>query len=121
MRLSLSLALGYFKGVGVTVRCSRRSNCSRWAFSELEGLLEYKTELGGVRVVVVDPKNTSGMCPSCHYVDDGNRSTRSVLGRLFCGYTAPADYAGALSVAVKAVVSQLVAAPPCVGAASSHP
>jgi len=121
---SSAIALENLKGIrgrGITVRRSERSRHSKWAFSELRKFIEYKAKLRGVPVIVVDPRNTSRECPLCHYTDKGNRPTRDVFRCLSCGYTAPADYVGALNIRARAAVSQPIVAPLVLkGAASSE-
>jgi putative transposase len=117
------IALEDLKGIRkrITVGRSERSRHSKWAFSELRRFIEYKAKLRGVPVIVVDPKNTSRECPLCHYTDKGNRPTRDVFRCLSCGYTAPADYVGALNIRARAAVSQPIVAPLVLkGAASSE-
>ena len=118
---SSAIALEDLKGIRgrVTFRRRERSRHSKWAFSELRGFIEYKAKLRGVPVIVVDPKNTSRECPLCHYTDEGNRPSRDVFRCLSCGYTAPADYVGALNIRARAAVSQPIVAPLFLGAASS--
>ena len=53
----------------------------------------------GVPIFVVDPKNTSRQCPNpeCQYIDKRNRrKTRDLFQCLQCGFTAMADYVGAI-------------------------
>jgi len=119
---SSAIALEDLKGIrgrGITVGRSERSRHSKWAFSELRRFIEYKARLRGVPVIVVDPRNTSRECPLCHYTDKGNRPSRDVFRCLSCGYTAPADYVGALNIRARAAVSQPIVAPLSLGAASS--
>jgi len=119
---SSAIALEDLKGIRgrITVGRSERSRHSKWAFSELRKFIEYKARLRGVPVIVVDPKNTSRECPLCHYTDKGNRPSRDVFRCLSCGYTAPADYVGALNIRARAAVSQPIVAPLSLGAASSE-
>jgi putative transposase len=116
------IALEDLKGIRkrITVGRSGRSRHSKWAFGELRRFIDYKARLRGVPVIAVDPKNTSRECPLCHYTDRGNRPTRDVFRCLSCGYTAPADYVGALNIRARAAVSQPIVAPLSLGAASSE-
>jgi len=119
---SSAIALEDLKGIRkrTTVRRSQRSRYSKWAFSELGRFIEYKATLKGVPVVLVEPKNTSRECPICHYIDKRNRSSRDVFRCLSCGYTAPADYVGALNIRARAAINQPIVAPLLLGAASSE-
>jgi putative transposase len=119
---SSAIALEDLKGIRkrITVRRNQRSRYSKWAFSELRRFIEYKATLKGVPVVLVEPKDTSRECPICHYTDKRNRATRDVFRCLSCGYTAPADYVGALNIRARAVASQPIVAPILLGAASPH-
>jgi IS605 OrfB family transposase len=69
----------------------------KWAFRELQRLLEYKATLRGVRVVYVMPHYTSQECSRCH-----NRTTRRDRGFFecgTCGHTLNADLNGARNIA----------------------
>ena len=60
--------------------------------------IEYKAKVLGV-LIFVDPKNTSRQCPNpeCQYIDKRNRrKTRDLFQCLQCGFTAMADYVGAI-------------------------
>jgi putative transposase len=38
---------------------------NRWGFRRFQGILEYKARVAGLRVVYVDPRGTSSLCPIC--------------------------------------------------------
>jgi putative transposase len=48
--------------------------------------------------VLVDPKKPSRTCPKCLVTMKTNRQTRDLFRCVNCGWTAPADYVGALNI-----------------------
>ena len=94
-----------------TVRRSQRDRHSKWAFRELRGFVEYKAVRAGVPTVLVNPRNTSRTCPKCLLTAKENRPTRDLFRCVGCGYTAPADYVGALNVRSGAAFSLPIVAP----------
>lgn len=44
---------------------------SSWSYCQLKGMIEYKAEERGVKVIYVDPRNTSKTCSKCKQI--GNR------------------------------------------------
>ncbi|MCB7078789.1 transposase, partial [Caldibacillus thermoamylovorans] len=47
-----------------------------WAFYQFRQMLEYKAQLNGQKVIVVDPKYTSQTCPKCGHVEKANRNKK---------------------------------------------
>ena len=90
----------------VTVRRRQRARQSNWSFHDLRQKMTYKAALAGVRIVVVDPRNTSRTCPECGCVDQANRKTQSTFSCIQCGYAAPADTVAAVNIAARAAVNQ---------------
>ena len=88
----------------VTVRRNQRDRYSKWAFGQLRNFVEYKAKRKGVPLFVVNSKNTSRQCPSCGYIDKGNRKTRNWFECLNCGYREMADYVGALNIRNRAAI-----------------
>jgi putative transposase len=74
-----------------TVRAKDRARHSGWAFLQLRSFVEYKAQLAGVPVVLVDPRNTSRTCNVCGHCEAGNRTTRDDFVCKHCGHSAPAD------------------------------
>src|SRR6266545_3979180 len=60
-------------------RKKQRDRMSKWAFAELRGYIEYKAALAGVKVIPVDPRDTSKRCPECNHVSKKNRIRRDVF------------------------------------------
>ena len=84
---------------------------SGWAFFQLRAFLSYKAAIAGVKLVAVDPHNTSRTCPACGYIDKANRKSQSEFVCKSCGFAANADLVGATNIARRADVSRpLVAA-----------
>jgi transposase len=78
----------------------------------LRQYVAYKAQAAGVRVVYVDPRHTSRTCSACGYRDKRNRAGQAHFRCLQCGFTANADYNGALNIAHKAAVNRPIVLPP---------
>jgi IS605 OrfB family transposase len=48
-----------------------RSRVGKWSFNQLRNYIQYKANLAGIPVVLIDPRYTSKTCHVCHHV--GNR------------------------------------------------
>src|SRR5262245_1223821 len=90
----------------VTVRREQRRVRHSWAFRQLRMCISYKATQAGVRVVAVDPRNTSRRCAVCGYCDKGNRRDQAHFRCLSCGHTAAADTNAAVNIARVAEVNQ---------------
>jgi putative transposase len=98
-----------------TVRRSQRAMHSGWAFFQLRAFLSYKAATAGVKLVVVDPRNTSRTCPACGYIDKANRKSQSEFACKSCGFAANADLVGATNIARRAAVMQPIVSGYCGG------
>ena len=65
---------------------------------ELRRQLEYKTQWRGGLLVAVPPQNTSRKCPECQHTAAENRKRQATFVCVECGYSAPADYVGAVNI-----------------------
>ncbi|MFB8793131.1 MAG: transposase [Microcoleus sp.] len=79
----------------------RRSNS--WAFYQLRIFLEYKAIQAGVKLVKVNPADTSQMCHKCNHIHPvRGKSYRS--GKSFksghCGWHGDSDLNGAMNISV---------------------
>ncbi|HEX9371727.1 MAG TPA: transposase [Roseiflexaceae bacterium] len=103
-----ALALEDLKGVRerVTVRRKQRRARHSWAFRQLRTFIGYKAQLSGVRVVPVNPRNTSRTCVVCGCCDKRNRRSQAEFCCIECGYSAPADTNAAVNIARVAAVNQ---------------
>jgi len=77
---------------------------SFWSPAMLRELVEYKAEEVGIKIIDVNPKNTSRRCPKCEYTDKNNRSkTERKFVCLKCGYQNNDDLVGAMNIASKGI------------------
>ena len=106
-----SIAIEDLSGIRdkVTVRKAQREEHSKWAFAELSQFIQYKAQLVGVLVYLVDPRNTSRQCSKCGYTDKKNRKSQSEFICLECEHTENADINAAKNIAQRAVVNQPIA------------
>lgn len=88
----------------VRVRKSQRHRLNNWAFADLRLKIEYKARLSGVRVIAVNPKNTSRQCSSCLHISKSNRKSQSEFKCQKCGFTANADFNASLNLKERASV-----------------
>jgi len=103
-----ALALEDLKGIRarVTVRRKQRRARHAWAFRQLRTFIAYKAQRSGVRVISVDPRNTSRTCAVCGHCDKRNRPDQAHFRCLSCGHTAAADTNAAVNIARVAAVNQ---------------
>lgn len=86
-----------------TVRKVNRAERLSWAFADLRTKIEYKAKLAGVRIVVVDPRNTSRTCSACGFVHKSNRRSQSVFQCQQCGHRRNADTNAARNISSRAM------------------
>ena len=77
-----------------TVKRKRRARHANWSFFQLRSFIEYKAKLAGVRVVLVDPRNSSRECELCGHIDKANRPTQAQFccTNPLCKHAALADH-----------------------------
>jgi len=88
-----------------TVRKSQRRQHHSWTFYDLRKKIEYKAQLAGIPVILVDPRNTSRTCPVCGCVDKRNRPNQSTFSCIQCGFSDHADTIAAVNIGRRAVVN----------------
>jgi IS605 OrfB family transposase len=86
-----------------SVRRPQRATLHQWSFAQLRAFVAYKAALAGVRVVLVDPHNTSRTCPACGCVDKANRPSQSRFSCTSCGFAGLADAVAAENIRRAAV------------------
>jgi putative transposase len=109
-----ALAVEDLRGINArtTVRRDQRQERMSWAFSQLRQCVAYKAQAAGVRVVLVDPRDTSRTCSACGFCHKGNRPDQAHFRCLQCGFSASADYNAALNIATRAAVNRPIVLPP---------
>jgi len=65
---------------------------------ELRRQLEYKTQWSGGLLVSVPAQNTSRKCPECQHTAAENRKRQAKFVCVECGFSANADYVGAVNI-----------------------
>ena len=105
--LSLGIALEDLKGIRdrVTVKKSQRRTHANWNFYDLRTKIAYKAILAGVKVVFVDPRNTSRMCSICGFISKKNRPNQSTFLCQQCGFSSNADLNAARNISCRASVN----------------
>jgi putative transposase len=95
---------------GITERTEQQGRASRrrhhaWSFHPFHGLVAYKAEERGMRVVKVDPRQTSQTCSRWGFQHGLNRRSQSLLHCRACGFHCNADLNAARNVRNKHRVS----------------
>ncbi len=111
--LNKGIALEELKFFKKTVRKNQREQFSKWSFGELRSFIEYKAKLAGVKVVKVNPRNTSRTCSKCNHCEKLNRKSQEIFKCKSCGFTLHADLNAAINIAARAVVNQPIVANYC--------
>jgi putative transposase len=98
-----SIALEKLTGITERLKVNRKTKkmLKGWSFRQLDTFIEYKAKLAGIKVIYVDPRETSKTCPKCRYCSRNNRRTQSVFKCRKCGYESNADRVGAMNIALK--------------------
>ena len=104
---SFGIALEQLQGIrnGKRFRRKQRYLQHSWAFHDLQQKLTYKAALAGLPVVFVPAAYTSQTCPVCDHCCKQNRVSQSSFVCRQCGFSAHADYVGALNIQRRASVS----------------
>jgi IS605 OrfB family transposase len=86
-RTKRAIALENLHGIRSRVRARKpqRAALHSWSFYQLRSLIAYKAKLAGVRVVFVDPRNTSRTCPCCGHCARENRPDQATFLCQRCG------------------------------------
>ncbi|HXE63201.1 MAG TPA: transposase [Bryobacteraceae bacterium] len=102
-----ALAIEDLKGIRdrVTVRKTHRYERISWAFNQMRQFLTYKCEAAGIPLIVVDPRNTSRICPACGHCAKENRRSQSEFLCVECGLEMNADLVGAINIQARGIVT----------------
>lgn len=92
-RTGRGIALENLKGIRKRVRARReqRRNLHNWSFHQLLQFINYKAELAGIPVVMLDPAYSSQTCSNCGHISKSNRKSQSAFLCQSCGYADHAD------------------------------
>ncbi|MBI3962941.1 MAG: IS200/IS605 family element transposase accessory protein TnpB [Deinococcus sp.] len=100
-----------------------------WPYHLLRHYLEYKAAWRGIRVVAVDPHDTSKTCPRCGCREKANRKTQRLFQCVACGFQHNADAvaswniaqrAGSMGMGHQASTSGFVTCPRILGISTLH-
>ncbi|MDI9917156.1 transposase [Rhodococcus sp. IEGM 1379] len=100
-RTDRGIAIEDLSGIRDRVRLAKkqRAQVHSWAYSQLRNFVDYKAEMAGVPVAVINPRNTSRTCSQCGFCDVKNRRSQSVFVCRECGWAGHADHNAALNIA----------------------
>lgn len=109
---SRSIALENLKGFNgrQTVRKAQRDRFGKWAYNQLRNFVEYKAQIAGIPVILINPKNTSRRCSHCGHIDKANRKSQSNFVCVRCGFSLNADHNAAKNISHLAAVKQPIVA-----------
>ena len=105
LSLQKALALEDLSGIrerAGTVSRQMRGLLGNWSFDQWKQFVCYKAARVGLRVVLVDPRNTSRTCPECGYCDKANRKSQSCFKCIEGGLEANADFVGSRNLEARA-------------------
>jgi putative transposase len=105
--LDFGIALEELSKIKTPVSKAQKLRHDQWSFYQLRQFIEYKSELNGIEVFLVNPRNTSRQCSECGYIDKKNRKTRDNFKCLSCGFSARADALAAINIAARASINRL--------------
>lgn len=102
------IALERLNGIrgGIRVRKAHRRQQDSWSFLQLKKFIEYKSQLEGIPLKLVNPRNTSRTCPECGHIDKNNRKTQAEFKCIKCGFCGHADTVAAINISRRAAGNQ---------------
>lgn len=103
----VAIVLEDLTNIRARVRAGRKRNAElhSWAFHQLRTYIEYKARLVGVKVVIIDPRNTSRECSQCGHISKSNRKSQAKFQCQNCGHKRNADTNAALNIRSRAAVN----------------
>jgi putative transposase len=106
-RTGRGIAVEELTGIRDRIRATRKQRgvLHSWAFAQLRAFLEYKAKWAGVRLVAVEPRNSSRECSVCGHTAKMNRPNQSTFRCAVCGFAAHADTNAARVLSGRAAVS----------------
>lgn len=99
---SAGIAMEDLKGIHIrledTVSKRFRRSLGNWGFFQLRSFVEYKARKAGVRVILLNPKNSSRTCSACGHCEKANRKSQSEFRCKQCKHSMNADLNAALNL-----------------------
>lgn len=79
---------------------SKRMNriLNQAGMKQIHRRLKNKTDILGIKLVEINPAYTSQQCSKCGFVHNDNRKSQKHFKCQYCGYTANADFNGAVNI-----------------------
>lgn len=107
-----SIALEDLKGFNgrQTVRKAQRERFGKWSFNQLGQFIQYKAQIAGIPVILINPRNTSRRCSQCGHIDKANRKSQSEFVCVHCGFSLNADYNAAKNISFLASIKMPIVA-----------
>ena len=101
LKTSSAIALENLKNIRRKIKYSKRMNgrLHRWGFHKLQSIIEYKAKLHGIKVIYVNARGTSSICPICGVKLSLNG--RRMLKCKGCGLIADRDVIGAWNIRLR--------------------
>lgn len=93
------------KKIETRFRKSQRAKINGWSFAKLRQFVEYKSQLAGVPVYLVDAKNTSLTCHKCGHCEKANRVSQSEFICKNCNLHINSDFNAALNIRGRGLVN----------------
>jgi len=120
-RTGRGIAVEELTGIRDRIRATRRQRgvLHSWAFAQLRAFLEYKAKRAGVRLVAVEPRNSSRECSACGHVEKRNRPHQSTLRCVACGFAAHADTNAARVIAGRVIAGRAAVSGPNVASCAA--
>lgn len=69
-------------------------NIYLWSYRRLQNFIEYKAKLNGIKIVYINPYNTSKLCPKCGQINNAN--DRQYICK--CGFHGHRDAVAAMNI-----------------------
>jgi IS605 OrfB family transposase len=91
-------------GKNVKVKSGMNRSILDQGWSAFLRMIGYKQEWSGGKLIQVDPRNTSRTCLECGHISSDNRKTQALFFCTECGYSANADYVGAVNIKARGIM-----------------
>ena len=73
------------------LRKEQKRQLNSWAFYQFRNILEYKSQIQGINICVLNPRYTSQACSKCGHTERANRKTQKLFVCKSCGFSQNAD------------------------------